>query len=285
MNIDLHCHSTCSDGTLGPAEVVQRAHRNGVRVLALTDHDVLDGLPEAAAEAARCGIHFVPGVEVSMTWAGETIHIVGLGFDPADAGLNAGLRRNREGRAERASLIAASLEAAGIPGAYEGALRHAPSPDLLARSHFARHLVEAGHCGSIQQVFDHWMKEGKPGHVPHRWASLDEAVGWIRQAGGQAVLAHPARYRLDDTALWALAEAFVAAGGEGIEVVSGSHSPADIQRFAHWARKLGLKASRGSDFHGPSESRFDLGAVPALPAGLDPIWATWPQLTPSASGA
>lgn len=277
-NIDLHSHSICSDGTLTPEALVQRARAQGVQVLALTDHDTLDGLPDAAAEAARQGIGFVPGVEVSVTWAGETIHVLGLRIDPASSPLMDGLARNRNGRLGRGREIADALAAAGVPGAYEGALRHAASPALLARSHFARFLVQQGFCANTQQVFEHWLVPGKPGFVPQRWAALDEAVGWIRAAGGLAVLAHPGRYRLSETALWALAEDFVAAGGKGIEVVCAGHDAADVQRFAHWCRRLGVAASRGSDFHGPTESRVELGQVPPLPSGLVPIWANWPDL-------
>lgn len=277
MNIDLHCHSTASDGTLDPVEVVQRAHVNGVQVLALTDHDLVDGVPLAAAEAGRLGMVLVPGVEISTTWAGKSIHIVGLGVDPAHPVLLQGLAANRNRRCERGRQIAALLEAAGVPDAYLGALRHAQGPQQLGQGHFARYLVEIGRATSKQQVFEHWLSPGKPGHVPPlQWCSVEEAVGWIRAAGGQAVLAHPGFYPLDELALWALAEHFVAVGGEGIEVVSGSQRLDDIGRFASWARRLGLLASSGSDFHCPRESRFDLGRMPALPPGLDPVWDSGP---------
>ncbi|MDO4682587.1 MAG: 3',5'-nucleoside bisphosphate phosphatase [Lautropia sp.] len=278
LNIDLHCHSTRSDGTLAPADVVRRAHRNGVQVLALTDHDILDGVPEAARMAAQLGLMLVPGVEVSITWASETVHIVGLRVDPDDATLQAGLAANRSGRDGRAREMACELEKAGVPDAYEGAMRYVGNPALISRSHFARYLIQIGRAVDTRDVFANWLVEGKPGYVPQRWASLQQAVDWIRAAGGQAVLAHPSRYRFDETALWELARAFVDAGGEGIEVVSGSHGEADIHRFADWSRRLPLAASRGSDFHDPAESRFDLGRVPPLPKGLRPIWADWPDL-------
>ena len=277
-NIDLHSHTTRSDGTLSPTALVQRARANGVDMLALTDHDVLDGLPEAQAAARAEGLVLIPGVEVSITWAGETIHIVGLRVDPQDATLLAGLEANRAGRTERAREMAAELERCGVPDAWEGALKYVGNPALISRSHFGRHLVALGLCASQREVFDHWLVPGKPGYVPQRWASLDEAVSWIRGAGGVAVLAHPARYRLDETRLWALAEHFKAAGGQGIEVVSGGHAPADVQRFAGWARRLELAASRASDFHDPVESRFDVGQVPPLPPDLTPIWDGWPEL-------
>ena len=277
-NIDLHAPSTRSDGTLTPTALVQRARANGVDVLALTDHDILDGLAEAGQTAGNA-LTLIPGVEISVTWAGHTIHIVGLRIDPANAALQAGLAANRDGRSMRAREIAAALERHGVPGAYEGALRFAANPGLIARSHFGRYLVAQGICSSQREVFDHWLVEGKPGFVPQRWASLADAVGWIRGAGGTAVLAHPGRYqRLDETRLWALAEDFVAAGGEAIEVVAGGHGPEEIARFARWAKRLGIRASRGSDFHDPLESRFDVGLAPPLPPGLVPVWTDWPEV-------
>jgi len=185
-NIDLHSHTTRSDGTLSPTALVQRARANGVDMLALTDHDVLDGLPEAQAAARAEGLVLIPGVEVSITWAGETIHIVGLRVDPQDATLLAGLEANRAGRTERAREMAAELERCGVPDAWEGALKYVGNPALISRSHFGRHLVALGLCASQREVFDHWLVPGKPGYVPQRWASLDEAVSWIRGAGGVA---------------------------------------------------------------------------------------------------
>lgn len=275
INADLHCHSNVSDGVLSPAELVRRAKDNGVELFALSDHDTLDGLAEARAEAARVGLPFVAGVEVSVTWAGETIHVLGLGIDSDDPGLVAGLARTRAGRDSRAREMAEQLAAVGIPGAYAGALHHVGNPDLVSRTHFARHLVERGVCRTVGEVFERFLSEGKPGFVEHRWATLAEAVGWILGAGGMAVLAHPGRYRLSDSGLWSLMEAFRALGGRGIEVVCGSHRPDQYQRFARHALELGFLASRGSDFHGPGEGSIDLGGLPPLPAELEPVWADW----------
>ena len=277
-NVDLHCHSVVSDGTLSPLELVERAHRNGVDVLALTDHDEVAGIAPAQERARSIGLAFVPGVEVSVTWAGETIHVVGLRVDASDAALVAGLERTRNGRDGRAQEIAESLAAAGIPDAYEGALRFAGNPELVSRSHFARYLVEAGVCETVDEVFGRYLVEGRPGYVPHRWARLDEAVGWIRGAGGVAVLAHPGRYRLSDLCMDRMITEFRDAGGEGIEVVSGSHTPDQYGEYAAVARRYGLAASRGSDFHGPGESRHDLGSLPALPRQLRPVWQDWPEV-------
>ncbi len=280
LNVDLHCHSLVSDGTLAPAAVVERAHANGVQMLALTDHDELSGLAAAGARARELGLRFINGVEISVSWANETIHIVGLRVDPTEPTLVQGLAGIRAGRDQRARQMAAQLAAVGVHGSLEGAQRHVGNPELISRSHFARYLVEAGYVASTQEAFDRYLLKGKPGYVEQRWARLEEAVAMIRAAGGVAIIAHPARYRLADRGalgLWTLAETFREAGGSGIEVVSSSHGPADRERFARWSVQLGLAASLGSDFHDPTESRVDLGASQRLPAGLVPVWADWPE--------
>lgn len=273
-NADLHCHSTCSDGTLSPSAAAARAHARGVDLWALTDHDVVDGLAEAAAAARGLGLAFLTGVEISVSFAGETIHIVGLGFDADDAALRAGIARTRGGRRERAQEMSDGLAAVGICGAFDGTLRCVGNPELISRTHFARWLVERGVCADTAEVFRRYLVEGKPGFVAHRWASLGDAVRWIVDAGGIAVIAHPARYsRLAPSAEFALFSEFVTHGGRGVEVVTSAHSGADATRYAGMAREFGLLASRGSDFHAPGESRAEFGALPALPAGLTPVWA------------
>ncbi|MBX6319878.1 3',5'-nucleoside bisphosphate phosphatase [Pigmentiphaga sp.] len=275
LNVDLHCHSQVSDGMLAPGELVARAHRNGVDVLALTDHDEIGGLSEAAEAARELGLQFVPGVEISVTWAGETVHIVGLQIDPDDAALAEGLRHTRSGRERRGREMAEQLAAVGIPGAFEGALRHVGNPELISRTHFARFLVEQGVCRDVPEVFQNYLVEGKPGYVPMRWAALPDAINWIRGAGGVAVIAHPGRYHYTPLQFQALYEEFLGLGGCGIEVVTGSHTPEQYREYAEVARRYGFLASRGSDFHGPSESRIDLGVLPPLPAHLTPIWRDW----------
>ena len=275
LNADLHCHSNVSDGMLAPSEVAARAKANGVELWALTDHDEIGGIAEARKAAAELGLPFVAGVEISVTWAGKTVHIVGLAIDEHDAGLRAGLASVRGGRERRAREIAEQLAQAGIPGAYEGALKFADNPEMLGRTHFARFLVEAGVRPTVSDVFAHYLVEGRPGFVPHRWGTLEQAVGWIRGAGGRAVIAHPGRYPFTDMQLDALISTFCDLGGEGIEVVTGSHTPDQFDSFARIARHAGLLASRGADFHGPAESRVDLGMLPPLPAGLKPIWHDW----------
>ena len=274
MNIDLHCHSNVSDGALPPAEVARRAARCGVDVWALTDHDQLDGLDEARAAARAEGMRFIDGVEVSVTWRGSTIHIVGLRIDPANVTLVAGLERVRGGRIERARQIARELADAGIEGAFEGAMRHAENPSMVARTHFARFLAEAGVVADLRAAFRRFLVPGKPGYVPHQWAVLADAVQWIVAAGGQAVLAHPGRYGLSAGAMEALLAEFRAAGGEALEVVTGSHSPEQMRLFGALASKHEFAASRGSDFHGPEEGA-EFGSLPPLDAALRPVWRDW----------
>lgn len=272
MRIDLHSHSTASDGLLSPAELVERAVVRGVDTLALTDHDETAGLPEAREAAGRWGLRLINGVEISVLWEGVTLHIVGLGIDDGNAGLRQGLAGIRAGRARRAAAIAESLAAAGIGGALEGARRYAKNPELVSRSHFARYLVEAGQASDTNAVFRKFLTPGKPGFVPHQWAALPEAVDWIIGAGGIAVLAHPGRYDLDGQQQGRLLGEFAGLGGQAVEVVTGSHSPSEFVVWAQHARRYGLLASAGSDFHGPGESYRDVGNVPALPSGCEPVW-------------
>lgn len=275
LNVDLHCHSIVSDGTLAPAALAARAKANGVDVWALTDHDEIAGIAEARAAAQRLDLRFVAGVEISITWAGQTVHVVGLGIDEHTPALKEGLAAIRAGRTERGQAIASQLAAAGIPDAFAGAIKYADNPELIGRTHFARYIVELGLYGNVSDVFRNFLIEGKPGYIPHRWATLEQSVSWIRAAGGRAVIAHPGRYKLDPLAFDALLDTFVELGGEAIEVVTGSHTPDQYGHYAKVAKQAGLLASRGSDFHGPAESRADLGSLPPLPAGLTPVWHDW----------
>jgi len=275
LNIDLHCHSTASDGLLKPEALVARAAANGVEILALTDHDGMSGLAEARAKAESEGVRFVNGVEISVTWEGTTVHIVGLQIDPEDPILRAGLESIREGRATRAQKMGEALAAAGVPDSLAGAKIYAENPSLISRSHFARHLVKTGRAPDVKSVFQRYLVKGKPGFVPHQWASLGDAVSWIRASGGVAVVAHPGRYNFSKPELHAFLAEFRDSGGAGIEVVTGSHSPEQYFEFARIAREFGFTASRGSDYHGKGESRADLGALPQLPDDLKPVWHDW----------
>lgn len=272
LNADLHCHSVVSDGTLTPEVLAKRAQANGVELWALTDHDEVGGQHRAAAAAKSAGLKYLTGTEISVTFAGETVHIVGLGFDADNDDLVQGLKATRGGRTERAIEMSDGLAKVGIKGAYEGALKFVGNPELISRTHFARFLVESGVCSETNEVFRKYLTEGKPGYVQHRWASLKDAVGWITGAGGIAVIAHPARYRFTPNEEYALFIEFKAHGGRAVEVVTGSHSAAEYVRYAETAEEFGLAASRGSDFHSPEESRTDLGSLPFLPGKLTPVW-------------
>ncbi len=274
VNADLHCHSVWSDGVLTPQALVARAQAGGVELFALTDHDEVSGVAIAKDAAQALNLPFLAGVEVSVTWAGETVHIVGLGVDPQHEGLVEGLRRTRSGRDQRALDMSEQLAKVGILGAYEGAIKFAGNPSLLSRTHFARFLVESGVCRDVPDVFSRYLVQGKPGFVEQRWATLAQALQWIHDAGGLAVMAHPARYRISDLARDQLIEEFKQLGGEGIEVVCGSHTPYQYEQFARSALHYGLLASRGSDFHAPAESHIDLGALPPLPPKLRPVWSS-----------
>lgn len=274
LNADLHCHSVVSDGTLTPEDLAARAKANGVELWSLTDHDEIGGQHRAAAAARSQGMAYLTGTEISVTFAGNTVHIVGLGFDPDNTALAQGLAATRAGRGERAQEMAAQLAQVGIHGAYEGALKFVGNPELISRTHFARFLVETQVCRDTNEVFRKYLTEGKPGYVPHRWATLGDAVRWITEAGGLAVIAHPARYKFTANEEYALFSEFKAHGGAGVEVVTGSHTAAEYVTYAAMAEEFGLAASRGSDFHSPDESHTDLGTLPYLPGHLTPIWET-----------
>ncbi len=273
LNADLHCHSVVSDGTLTPEALAARAKANGVELWALTDHDELGGQTRAVQAAKAHGLPYLTGVEISVSFANITVHIVGLGMDPFDSALLEGLKATRGGREQRARDMAAGLAQVGITGAFEGALRYVGNPDLISRSHFARHLVESGVCRDMNEVFRKYLTTGKPGYVPHQWASLGNAVRWITGSGGVAVIAHPGRYDLTSNGEYALFSEFKTHGGQAAEVMTGSHSAADFVKYADMCIEFDLAASRGSDFHSPEESRTDLGRVAALPGHLTPVWS------------
>lgn len=275
QSVDLHAHSTASDGLLSPASLIHEAAKNGIGLFALTDHDVTTGIAEARAAAAAENVRLVPGVEISVTWRGKTIHILGLGIDPSCGLLQEGLAWVRSGRCTRAERIAAELSRVGIEGSFEGAARHAGNADFIGRMHFARYLVECGKASETRDVFKRYLSEGRPGFVPHQWASLEDAVSWIHAAGGEAVIAHPGCYDLGSGGLTQLATEFRDAGGTAVEVVAPSHRSADFVALAKLCHTFGFRASIGSDYHGPGEQRLELGRLPALPHGVTPIWERW----------
>jgi predicted metal-dependent phosphoesterase TrpH len=261
---------------------VERAAGAGVSVLALTDHDDLSGIPEARAAAAEAGITLVPGVELSVTWEAFTLHVVGLHVDEQCPELRAGLARLRAFRDWRAEEIGRRLGKHGVRDAFEGARALARGP-IVSRTHFAQYLVSQGFGKDTRNVFQHFLRRNRPGHVPGQWAGLEEAVGWIRAAGGLAVLAHPARYDLSGAKRRRMTGQFMECGGVALEVVSGSHSPDDNLAMAAEARRTGLAASVGSDFHGPENPWIELGRLPPLPDDLTAVWELpgWPCFSPS----
>jgi predicted metal-dependent phosphoesterase TrpH len=280
LDYDLHCHSNISDGTLTPADLVNRAAGRGVKVMALTDHDDMDGLDEGRVTAAQHGMTFINGVEVSVSWRAHTLHIVGLGINPHYPPLVEGLRSVRSGRGERARKMSDALAKAGISGVLEGAYHFAENPNMIGRTHFARYLVEAGHCKDVKSVFNRYLVKGKPGYVPHQWATLQDAINWIHGSGGVAVLAHPGRYMtgrsgMGKKTMHELLTEFVELGGQALEVVTGSHTPEQYAEFARYAEEFNLMASCGSDFHGPGESYRDMGRLPDFPLGCRPVWEIW----------
>lgn len=271
--VDLHCHSTVSDGVLSPEAVARRAADRGVNIWSLTDHDEIAGQKVARETAHSLGMQYLGGVEISVTWANQTVHIVGLGIDEDHSLLVQGLRATRAGRADRARRISDNLARLGMPGAFEGVLPFAGNPELISRTHFARYLVQAGYCPDVQTVFDRYLNDEGPAHEPMQWAKLESALSWIHAAGGVAVIAHPGRYRYNQMQFDALFSEFKDLGGKGIEVVTGSHAPHQYHQYAQVARDYGFMASCGSDFHSPTESHHDLGSLPGLPADLVPAWS------------
>ena len=244
-------------------------------MLALTDHDELAGLAEARDAARDAGIAFVPGSELSVTWRDTTLHVLGLGVNPDDDALAAGLDDVRLGRDARARRIGDALGKAGIPEAFEGALAYVTRARLVSRTHFARFLIKAGHARDMKDVFRRYLSKGNPGYVAHAWPTLGEAVTWIHGAGGQAVIAHPGRYKIDRSARRELFGEFRDLGGDAIEVISPSHDAAQYREFANLARTHGLRGSCGTDFHGEGESHVDFGDLPPLPPGVEPVWRDW----------
>ena len=275
--IDLHCHSTVSDGVLTPTELVNHAAEKGVRVLALTDHDDVAGLAEARSVAEQHGMNFINGVEISVTWRRRTLHIVGLKINPEYQPLAEGLAAIRAGRHTRAELIAASLEKIGVHGALEGAY-HYSKGGIISRTHFARYLIEKGYAKDTKAVFKHYLVKGKPGYHEHQWASLEDAMSWIIGSGGVAVIAHPGRYDLGRVTMYELMHEFKTLGGAAIEVVTGSHTIDQYQTFAKLAHQFEFRSSMGSDYHGKGQTYIEMGRLPSLPSSCVPVWRDWQEV-------
>ncbi|MDR0770654.1 MAG: PHP domain-containing protein [Burkholderiales bacterium] len=270
---DLHCHSTASDGTLTPAALVARAVQRGVHCLAITDHDDVSGLSEAHQASMDTSVRIVNGIELSTVWNQRTIHLVGLFFNADSPILQEALAALRVARYRRAEAISRALAQVGIGGAFEGVRRFVTNEALISRSHFARFLVSQGHVSHKQSAFNRYLGRGKPAYVPPPWPTLSDGIATLRAANGTVVLAHPGRYPLTASAMRCLLEEFRDSGGGALEVFSPSHTPWQNESFVEYARFYGFKASLGSDFHDPEESRVDLGGLPPLPYGLTPVWS------------
>jgi len=273
-NYDLHCHSSFSDGTLPVEALVHYAVEQGVDVLALTDHDSTEGIALAQSAAASTALQLVAGVEISATWAGRTVHIVGLNIDISSPLLQTGLQNLRDLRNRRAQAITERLEKKGVEGVAEG-LEQLVEGSILSRTHFARYLVQAGYAKDMAQAFKKFLTKGAPAYVAGDWAQMGEVVQWIRSAGGMAVIAHPGRYRLGNARLRQLVADFRDCGGDAIEVFSGSQPQDDGWRFTRLSQEFGLLASVGSDYHGPEQHWVQLGRMPKLPAECVPVWQDW----------
>ncbi|NEN75412.1 PHP domain-containing protein [Pelistega sp. NLN82] len=274
-SIDLHCHSTVSDGIYTPSALASLAYQNGVKVWSLTDHDEVGGQQEAQQAASDLGIRYITGIEISVTWLGKTLHMVGLNYDIHHTALLEGLQRLREDRVARAHKMASLLTSFGLEGAFEGALALAGNPDLLSRTHFARYMVNQGFCHHLQEAFDIYLGDGKKAYVAGAWATLEQAINWVIGAGGIAVIAHPGRYKYSEMEFAVLFDQFKSLGGQAIEVVTGSHRPEQYQQYADVAKRYGFLASCGSDFHGVDPKKMMLGCVPDIDFGLTPVWHTF----------
>ena len=276
LRYDLHCHSTASDGALSPRDLVSRAFEQGVNVLALTDHDTVDGLGEARLQAQQLGIRLINGIELSCTHLNQCLHIVGLNIDPDHPGLREGLSKQQALRDERAKRIADKLAKKGIPGVYEAVLANAGKGEIT-RTHFAEYLLRQAYVNSMQEAFDRYLNKGQPAYVSTTWASLEEVVSWIVNAGGIAVLAHPLRYKLSNKWINRALAVFKEAGGQGIEVVNGRGSLEEVRLAQQFAERHQLVASTGSDFHAPDTPYLELGRLVELPATLIPVWSLFPN--------
>lgn len=276
LRYDLHCHSTASDGALSPRDLVSRAFEQGVNVLALTDHDTVDGLEEARLQAQQLGMRLINGIELSCTHLNQCLHIVGLNIDPDHPGLREGLSKQQAIRDERAKRIADKLAKKGIPGVYEAVLVNAGKGEIT-RTHFAEYLLRQAYVNSMQEAFDRYLNKGQPAYVSTTWASLEEVVSWIVNAGGIAVLAHPLRYKLSNKWINRALAVFKEAGGQGIEVVNGRGSLEEVRLAQQFAERHQLVASTGSDFHAPDSPYLELGRLVELPATLIPVWSLFPN--------
>ncbi|HFD12462.1 MAG TPA: PHP domain-containing protein [Crenotrichaceae bacterium] len=278
MSYDLHTHTNASDGTLTPEALVQQAHDAGITTLAITDHDTTTGLEEAHRIAKQLNLRLINGIELSVSWSQTVIHIVGLNIDPGSLPIQQGTIELNRLREIRAIKIGESLAKSGFENAYTGA-KSLAGDATITRSHFAQYLVTQGCAKNVSKVFKHYLVRGKPGYVATQWASLENAVSWITQAGGIAVIAHPHRYKIGNKRFQNLLEDFKQYGGQAIEVVCSNSSQKDIVKFSRLSQRYHLLASVGSDYHGPHQNWNGLGKLPVLPNNLTPVWSLFQDQT------
>ncbi len=283
--VDLHCHTNHSDGVLSPLQLLERAEEKGVELLAITDHDVVSGVREAMSSSKHEAVRIISGIELSSVWSGISVHVVGLNFDMHSPFLDTVLQRQREARNARSQAISDRLEKVGVKDSLQGALKIAchqrgipfsSDADIqLGRPHFAQYLVDQGVVEDRASAFRKYLGAGKTGDVKSYWPELSTVVGWIKELGGQAVLAHPQHYKMTNTKMRKLVTAFASAGGDAIEIAGGGQSPQRMSWYVGLCMEFGLKGSSGSDFHGPFGPWIELGKVPTLPGNCEPIWESW----------
>ena len=274
--IDLHTHSNKSDGELSPAELIYKAANNGIRILALTDHDTVSGLEDAKKAAIKNSINLVNGIELSTQWDNKTIHIIGLNIDGKNTLITEKCKKLKEMRKERAKKISLKLSKVGIQGAYEYTKKIVKNGNIT-RYHFAQFLIEKKYARNLTDVFKRFLVKNKPGYVSTNWPNLDETINLINIAGGVAVIAHPLRYKITATKLRKLIKEFKNCGGKAIEVITSHNILKEVVIASDYAKKYNLAASIGSDFHNEKTSWNKLGGLPLLPDNLLPVWKLWKE--------
>jgi len=271
---DLHSHTTFSDGVLTPEELITRAKNRGINVLAITDHDDISGLSAAQRCAVSEDITVINGIELSVTWKKNHIHVVGLNIDKTCQTLISRLSEIQQLRQSRATDIGLRLEKAGVENALQGAQQYSANNNIT-RTHFARYLIQIGKARTMSDVFKKYLAYGKPGYVSVEWIQLEQAIELIKLAGGQAVIAHPARYNMTTAKMKKMLDDFTEFGGTAIEVVNSGCTKQVIEKNVSLVNHFGLSASIGSDFHSPDNKYVDLGRFPPLPDNVTPIWHDW----------
>ncbi|NKB38090.1 MAG: PHP domain-containing protein [Gammaproteobacteria bacterium] len=273
MKVDLHTHTSASDGELSAASLIQRAEAAGIEMLAITDHDTVAAYSDNGKLMLKTG-RLITGIEFSSQWKKTGVHIVGLNISLESDSIKEGVLHQSQARRDRAMRIAEKLEKLGIENVWKN-VEAIAGDSVIGRPHFARFLVESGVCNSIRQAFSSYLGAGKTGDVKQFWAPYEKIITWVREAGGVAVLAHPEKYKLTRTKLSLLLDDFQDAGGEAMEVVSGKQSKDITEKLSRLCCQKNLLASVGSDFHQPGQSWSELGQTSALPGECKTVWGRW----------